>query len=121
MVDSSDDHALKDFPQRVTLLHGLRAVASVDKTGEWLLTDQEGWKVYALLTELASGDLIFAPRWQVGCCWQGQNLIIYPEASLHKSPFEDGDEKVWLKQGKGLTRYTSRKKWRNNNVRQEEF
>lgn len=117
MVFTLAGPVLQDFPPTVKLLHGLRAVASVDKVGEWLITDQEGWKVYGLLTRLTDGDLLFSPRWQVGFQWQGQHLMIYPEASPHRSPFEDGNEKTWLRQGKGIRQYTSPRKWRKTDVR----
>lgn len=106
----------KKFPPEVKLLHGLKAWTNVNQPEEWLITDPKGWQIYGLLTRQASGDLLFSPRWQVGFQWQGKDLTIYPEASRHSSPFEDGDEKAYLKQGKRLTHYTSRKKWRKTDV-----
>lgn len=108
----------------LVLEDGLVARPNVLNQNQLLITDQTGWKIYALVTRAESNqELTLAPRWQLGFRVSGQRLTLFKQTSPLVSPFEDdGKVSKVFQEGKRAMVYTSPKqlsgKMRNDDDRE---
>lgn len=93
----------------LTLQDGLLALPNVDKPTQWLVTDASGWLIYALIEQdQETGMVTLTSRWQLGWRLEGNNLILFKQASPYTSPFVDEvEQRRRQRLGKRFGQYTS--------------